>query len=191
MAYCSGNESKAAEICSGHDYCPERGKAVYACLIEHGDCLYQRECKAVSDVWSQCTYCGVWKETGSNQHRKAKCDPFRDELVLREEPTAAANVADLTDDELCAWICGNCYGEAVGLKPYPGDCHSDCKALLTTQPCSAPERGMVLCKVRNKDCRACRAEHRAIDQCLENCDRLKRQHNYDSSKIPEHCKVRE
>jgi len=103
------------------------------------------------------------------------------------EPTPAATV---TDDELCSWICGSCFGPAAGLQPYPGDCHSACKNSIATEPCDGPTRGAYLCQYRNKDCQACRAEHQAIEQCLANCSELNRQNNYDETKLPEHCKVK-
>lgn len=177
-------ESVADDANDAHEYCPERGAAVYRCRIEFGDCLQQRECKAVHAAWAQCTYCGVWKDTGGwNKYQKPKCEPFLDELVLRAAPMPATNVADITDDELCASYCKGpkC---VFGNLPIPYDkCLKGCKGLITVDTCAEFERPLVACQVRTNDCRGCPTEFRAADDCGQHCaDLLVR-----GETLPEHC----
>jgi hypothetical protein len=184
-------ESVADDANDAHEYCPERAAAVYRCRIEFGDCLQQRECKAVHAVWSQCTYCGVWKDTGgSDKYQKPKCEPFLDELVLREAPMPATNVAHLTDDELCASYCkaefpnGRC---VFGILPTPYDeCLKGCKGLITVDTCAEFERPLLACQVRKNDCGGCPTEFRAVNDCMDHCAELQ----IRGETLPEHCSNR-
>ena len=87
--------------------------------------------------------------------------------AVKSEPTAAAvQVVEMTDDQLCAWMCSNCYGEYAGLLEYPGDCHAKCKSQITTEKCAQPRRTKVVCQVQNKSCDACDAEEQAVRECF-------------------------
>jgi hypothetical protein len=87
--------------------------------------------------------------------------------AAKAEPTAAAvEVAEMTDDQLCIWMCNNCYGEYAGLVEYPGDCHAKCKAQITTERCAEQRRAKVRCQVQNKRCDACDAEEKAVRECF-------------------------
>ena len=99
------------------------------------------------------------------------CERSEDKAAQTEaakpEPAAAVvEIAEMTDDQLCTWMCGNCYGEYAGLVEYPGDCHAKCKAQITTEKCAEQRRAKVRCQLQNKSCDACDAEEKAVRECF-------------------------
>jgi hypothetical protein len=100
--------------------------------------------------------------------------------------TVTAAIAEKTDDELCAWMCANCFREFAGLLEYPGDCRRVCIAQITTKPCADELAAKVRCQVQNDDCRACDAEKQAALQCLRDCARLRRERGEEA--VPDQCR---
>jgi hypothetical protein len=94
----------------------------------------------------------------------------------------------MTDDELCAWMCANCFREYAGLLEYPGDCRRVCIAQISTKPCAEELRAKVLCQVKSEACDACDAEKQAALQCLRDCSKLRREQGEEG--LPAHCKDR-
>jgi len=96
----------------------------------------------------------------------------------------------LSDHEVCSWHCERCVGEPVGKEPYPfKDCYSDCKSYMTTQRCPERERDLLVCQVRNEDCRApCETEQQALRKCNERCNDDKVLSWFSAHEVPAHCK---
>ena len=124
----------------------------------------------------------------SSEQKAAQPEPVESEPEKSDPAPAEADAAQMTDDELCAWMCANCYGEYAGLLEYPGDCRGKCKSQITTGRCPDPMRGKVLCQVRCKDCDACKPEKQAALECLRDCAKIEREQGEES--LPEHCKVK-
>lgn len=108
------------------------------------------------------------------------------EAAKPEAAQVAAAVAEMSDDELCAWMCGNCFREYAGLLEYPGDCRGVCIAQVSTKPCAEQLRAKVVCQVASKACDACDTEKQAALTCLRECSKLRRDQGEEN--LPEHCK---
>lgn len=117
----------------------------------------------------------------SSERKAAQPEPADPEMAR-----VAAAVAEMSDDALCAWMCGNCFREYAGLLEYPGDCRGVCIAQVSTKPCAEQLRAKVVCQVANKACDTCDAEKQAALTCLRECAKLRRDGGEEN--LPEHCK---
>jgi hypothetical protein len=124
------------------------------------------------------------KSSVQDSEKQAAATSASEEAASAGPPTAA--VTQKTDDELCAWMCANCFREFAGLLEYPGDCRRVCIAQVTTKPCANELAAKVRCQVQNEDCRACDSEKQAALQCLRECAKLRRERGEET--VPEHCK---
>jgi hypothetical protein len=140
--------------------------------------------KRVVAIWFFALCCGAFS-LGCEATKDKAAPP---EPVKAEPADAIAADVDTSDDELCAWMCANCFREYAGLLEYPGDCRGVCMAQLATKPCSDMLRAKVTCQFLEKACDTCDAEKQAALECLQACDKMRRVQGEES--VPPHCRDR-